>query len=142
MNGQRDRVIDELRHRMDWQALCFFQENQLTAVSAEVDANPVACSDLIRCDQVRQRLYQQSFDSALQVPGTILHVDSFAEQKSLARLGDMKDKRTIRGRIKNALLNHIEFDIENPAQFGLAERAKHNNFVQPVNEFRCELAAG
>jgi hypothetical protein len=43
---------------MDRQTFSFFQEDELTAIAIEINANPIATADLVGRDQVRQRLYQ------------------------------------------------------------------------------------
>ena len=92
-------------------------------------------------DQVRERRDQRAFDGPLQVPRAVLQVGAFAKQVVLARSRSARRRKPVGSEPEDALLHVVQFEVEDPAQLGLAERPEDHHLVDAVHELRRELAA-
>ena len=57
----------------------------------------IAAADLFRRDQVRDRLHQHAFNSALQVPRPVLAIRALHQQQILGLVGHREDEAAVRG---------------------------------------------
>src|SRR5579883_3008393 len=105
------------------------------------DANPIVLLNLAACHQIRERMDEESFDSALQWAGAIPEVDALSQEELPGTACHINEKRLTGTSRLNALLHAFEFDINDPVQFLIAQRPEHDNFVQTVEKLRCELTA-
>src|SRR5438067_1547655 len=90
--------------------------------------------------QVRQRLYEQALDRALQVPRAIPGIASFHQQKRPGTLDDIKQERLAGGSRLDTLLDHLKLNINDPAQLLSTESFEDYDLVQTVDELRRELS--
>jgi hypothetical protein len=90
--------------------------------------------------EVRQRVYEQALDRALQVPRAIPGIASFHQQKPLGTLGDIKQERFAGGSSLDSLLDHLKLNVNDPAQLLITERFEDYDLVQTVDELRRELS--
>src|SRR5216683_5323666 len=92
--------------------------------------------------QVRQRLYEQALDSALQVPRAIPEIGALHQQKLPGGIGDINEERFACGSSLDTLSHHLKLNLNDPAQFLGAQRFEDYDFVQTVDELRRELSTG
>ena len=100
---------------------------------------PRTCSVAIK---IGHGLHQQSFDGAFQVPRAVFQVRSFLQQKALGLIGSLEDECSLGRRVEDALLDHVQFNVQNLLEFVGAKRLEGDDLVQPIDEFRRELPPG
>src|SRR5437867_8367135 len=105
-------------------------------------ADTIAAMNLAAGHQVRQWLYEQPLDSAFQVPRAIPEISSFHQQKLPGGIGDIDQERFAAGSGVDTLLHHLKLNINDPAQFLMAQRLEDYDLVQTVDELRRELSTG
>ncbi len=84
---------------------------------------------------------QQALNGPLQRTGAVLHVRSLAKEKILGVVGGAEHEGVGAGRLEDALLDHVDLDVEHFTQLVLAERLEYYDLVRTVDELRRELAA-
>src|SRR5260370_17931110 len=122
--------------------LCISEEHQERRSLTVRDADVIVGMNLARGHQIRQRLYQQAFDSALQVARAIPEMSAFHQQELPGAIGDIDEERLAGSRRPDALLHHLKLNVDNLAQFLVAQRLEDYDLVQTVNELRRKLAPG
>ena len=75
------------------------------------DANPIMVLNLAACHQIRKRMDEQSFDSALQRAGAISEVDALGQQELPGTIRHIYKKRLTGASGLDALLHEFELDI-------------------------------
>jgi hypothetical protein len=115
------------------------QESSGPRLVAHADA--IAAVNLAAGHQVRQRLYEQALDRALQMPRAIPEIGTFQQQELLGAIGDINQERLAGGSSLNTLLDHLKLNVNDPAQFLSTERLEDDDVVQTVDEFRRKLPA-
>jgi hypothetical protein len=83
-------------------------------------ADAIAAMNLAASHQVRQWLYQQALDSALQVPRAIREIGAFDQQELPGGIGDVNHERSACGGSLDTLLYHLKLNVNDPAQFLVA----------------------
>src|ERR1700690_731454 len=120
--------------------LSFFHEREF-AFAEHIHTHEVAELHLSGGNEIRQREYQMAFDSALQMPRSVLRIGAFAEQELFHRRRAIENE-LMRARChEHALLHHAKFDIENLLQVFRTQRLEHYYLVDAVHELRSKLAA-
>src|SRR5258708_8386632 len=105
-------------------------------------ANIIAAPDLSRGDQIRQGLDQKALNCTLQVARSISGIDPFCQQEIPGAFSDVDREWSASGSGLNAPLHRIQFNVDNSAQLLIAQRLKHYDLVQTVDELRCKLSTG
>src|SRR5712664_1739469 len=90
--------------------------------------------------QVRQWLYEEALDRALQVPRAIPEISSLHQQELPGGIGDINQERFACGSSLDTLLHHLKLNINDPAQFLITQRFEDYDLVQAVDELRRELS--
>ena len=75
------------------------------------DANPIMLPNLAACHQIRERMDEQSFDSALQGASAIPEVDALGQEELPGTTGHIYKKGLTGASHLDALLHAIELDI-------------------------------
>jgi hypothetical protein len=102
----------------------------------------VAAVDLVRRNQIRQRLNDETLDSALQMTSPIPEICALRQQELAGAIGDADLKRHSPGSGPDALLHHLKLNVNDPAQFLAAQRLKDYDLVQTVDKLWRELSTG
>ena len=105
---------------------------------AHTDA--IAAMNLATGHQVRQWLYEQPLDRALQVPRAIPEIGTLHQQKLPGGIGDINHERFVCGSSLDTLLHDLKLNINDPAHFLSTERFEDDDVVQTVDELRRELS--
>ena len=138
---RRERSVHHLRHGVGRHVLGFLEEGQTRACSASkstrIRSPPRTCSVAIRLESgctrrrsmARFRWRAPYFRS---VPSR--------SRNSRRRLGQREHERRPAGRAEDALLHDVQFDRQDLAQLGFAQRPEHHHLVDAVHELRRELA--
>ena len=105
------------------------------------DVNPIMVLNLAACHQIRERMNQQSFDSALEGAGAISEIDALGQEELPGTTRHIYEKRLTGASHLDALLNAFEIDINDSVWFLIAESPEHDDFVQTIEKLRRELAA-
>src|SRR5712691_4586346 len=105
-------------------------------------ANIIAALDLSRGDEIRQRLDQQALNGALQVARSVSGIDAFSQQEIPTAFCDVDREWSASGSGLNAPLHRIQLNVDNSAQLIIAQRLKHYDLVQTVDELRGKLSTG
>jgi len=134
--GRNGRLQPADRHR---QIFAFAYKRQSVLLAVPVDAHQVAQLHLFRRQQIRQRINHVPFNRPLQMPRPVALIGPFLQQKFPARPSHAKQKLPL-GRLQHTLLHMLQFDFQHLFQLSPPERMKNHNLVQPVHEFRRELA--
>ncbi len=85
---------------------------------------------------------EEAFNGALEVAGAVLDIGTLMEKEVLGGIGRREDETSFGGRLEDPALDEAEFDIKNPAEFGLAEGLEDDDFVEAIHELGGEFAAG
>jgi hypothetical protein len=75
------------------------------------DANPIMVLNLAACHQIRERMDEQSFDSAFQGAGTISEVDALGQEELPGTTRYIYKKRLTGGSGLDAPSHAFELDI-------------------------------
>src|SRR5262249_3312358 len=110
-------------------------------IRIEIDSHEVAKFQLRGCHQARQRRYKVFLYRAFQMTSPILCVGAFFEKEILDAFGTTEKELLGAGRFQDALLHHLQFEIENLLQVCRAQGLENYNLVNTVHELRCELAS-
>jgi hypothetical protein len=102
-------------------------------------ADAIAPVNLPAGDQVRQWLYEQALDSALQVPRAVPEIGALLQQELPGGLGNIHPERLAGASSLNTPLHHLKLNVNDPAQFLCTERFEDHDIVQTVDELRCKL---
>src|SRR5207237_4466367 len=103
-------------------------------------ADAIAAVNLAAGQQVRQGLYKQALDRALQVPRAIPEIGAFHQQELPGGVGDVNQERSACSSALDTLLDHLQLNINDPAQFLSTERFEDHDVVQTVDELRRKLS--
>src|SRR5688572_16455167 len=114
-------------------------ERKRALVGIKIDRHKIARLDLLRCDQVRQRVNEETFDGTLQVTSTVFEVDSFVQQELFCRIGAFENELRS-GRFRDPVLYRGKLDVEDPPQMMFLQAAEHDDLVDAVHELRRELS--
>jgi hypothetical protein len=96
--------------------------------------------NLTRGNQIRERMDQFPFDRTLQMPRAVLHIGALAQQERPCSTRHIENEWSGIGRVKDALLQQIQLDTQDPAEFLGTQRSEYNNFVDPIHELRRKLS--
>ncbi len=110
-------MIDQIGHSMDRQILGFLRKRHAAVEFVEIDAHPIAATNLIRRNQIGHWLHQQPLNRALQVTCAVLQIRTLSQQLPFRSVCSLEDERSVSRRIKNTLLYLVQLDVENPGQF-------------------------
>lgn len=102
-------------------------------------SDAIAVLNLAAGHQIRQWLYQEALDSALQVPRAIPEIGAFHQQEPSGGVGDIDQERRACGSL-DTLFHHRKLNIDDPAQFLIAEGFENHNVVKTVDKLRRELS--
>ncbi len=80
-----------------------------------------------------------TLDGALQVAGAVTLVGTLLQQEVASSIGYAKEKLPFGG-VQNSLLHLPQLDIQHFLKLLALQRVKNHYFVEPVHEFRRELA--
>jgi len=81
-----------------------------------------------------------AFDGAFEMTSSILRVGTFAKQNSFTLFVQLKTNWCAPEAVRNALLDHAQFDFENLRQVFGTQRLEDHDFIDAVHELRRELA--
>src|SRR5229473_1616162 len=70
------------------------------------------------------------------LPCAIPEIGSLHQQKLPGAIGDINQERLVGGSGLDTLLHHLKFNINDPAQFLVAQRFEYYDLVQTVDELR------
>src|SRR5260370_4710816 len=74
------------------------------------------------------------------MPGPVLGIGAFREQKPLHRVGATENELIVAGGLQNSLVHHAQFDLQALLQVRRLERLEDYDLVDGVHELRRELA--
>jgi len=118
----------------------FPAKHQSSGPRVVAHADAIAPVNLPAGDQVRQRLYEQALDRALQVPRAIPGIGSLHQQKLPGGIRDINQEGLAGGSGLDTLLDHFKLNINDLAQFLFTEGFEDDDVVQTVDELRRELS--
>ena len=104
-----------------------------------VNPHQVAQADLIRSQQIRQRINDMPLDGTLQVAGAIALIRAFLEQKLAAGIRHAKEELPL-GCVQDPLLHLPQLNIEHFLKLLAPQWMEDHHLVQAVHEFRRKLA--
>src|SRR6476646_3039201 len=83
-----------------------------------------------------------ALDRAFQRASAIPDIGTLPQQKLPGAISDINQKRLAGGSGVDTLLHHLQLNINDPAQFLIAQRFEDYDFIQTVDEFRRERLTG
>lgn len=99
------------------EVLAFLYETEHIVIAAPIDADEVATVDLLSGEQVSHGVDDVALDGALEVTRSVTLVGALLEKEIAAGGRDAKKELALGG-LKDALLNHGEFDVQNLFELG------------------------
>jgi len=106
------------------------------------NANSIMGPNLAGCHQIRKRLDEQTFDGALQWPGTISEVDTLNEQELPGAVCYIYGKGLIGQSGLDAPLYEFELDINDSVQLLIAQSFEDHDSVEAIEKLRREDRGG
>src|ERR1041384_725089 len=91
------------------------REDQPILNPINIDVDEISQSDLTRGHEVRKRIDKKSLDRSLQVTSAVFVIKSFLQQHVFRRVRALENELGP-GRLHNAILNCLKFEIENLTQ--------------------------
>src|SRR6185436_13024432 len=125
---------------MDQRTTRALREDQAILDPINIHVDEISQSDLARGHEIRKRVDEKSLDRSLQVTSAVFVIQSFLQQHVFRCFRTLENELGA-GRLHDAILNSLKFEIENLTQVMFFQRTEHYHLVDPVHELRRELAS-